>query len=393
MEDNNWGEIAAKLPARLRGLVLPWHHTLQHLELKHIRCTRRVLLESGGSSGGFSFLSGLTGLTSLMLTDVSPLMRSSDLAGCASLQKLRYVRREVLDNTWSLNLSACTALRELDLYGCSLSRLDVSGCTNLEMLHCAQNQIRTLKFPAHPHLRELICESNNLRRLQLKECPALESLLCADNTTLSRLHLPDGESLMRRVSCGDTNLSSLDVSRCTALQTLKCGGPRLRKLNFLGCKALRFLECADFKLTKLDLRPHTSLRVVNLYFNTCLAELNLAGMSELKHVMCYLTPIAKLDLTGCCKLEWLNLESKTKLTLLDLSKCHAVADPHILSQIAGESAGAAGRSEGQHTMSCKCCRIESVQNADDDPDMDSGCEASHRNQRALRSLGLGYCFC
>lgn len=72
------------------------------------------------------------------------------------MQMLRVVRRGIPSSKLKLNLSVCTALREVDLEGCGITRLDVSGCTQLEKLNCSMNNISKLKFPHHPHLKELL---------------------------------------------------------------------------------------------------------------------------------------------------------------------------------------------------------------------------------------------
>ena len=75
-------------------------------------------------------------------------------------------------------------------------------------------------------IKYLNCEDNNLTSLDVSGCTALRKLYCYYN-----------------------NLTSLDVSGCTALTELECDGNNLTSLNVSGCTALTYLNCEDNKLT------------------------------------------------------------------------------------------------------------------------------------------------
>lgn len=57
----------------------------------------------------------------------------------------------------------------------------------------------------------------------------------------------------------DGQLTSLDVSGCTALTRLECNSNKLTSLNVSGCTALTELWCYNNQLTSLDVSGCTSL--------------------------------------------------------------------------------------------------------------------------------------
>ena len=73
--------------------------------------------------------------------------------------------------------------------------------------------------------------------------------------------------------CGSTQLTSLDVSDCSALEYLNCDWSQLTGLNVSGCTALKELHCSGNQLTTL-----------NIYYNTALETLELAWMNTLYDV-------------------------------------------------------------------------------------------------------------
>ena len=85
-------------------------------------------------------------------------------------------------------------------------------------------------------IKYLDCKGNNLTSLNVSGCTALTYLDCYYN-----------------------NLTSLDVSGCTALTYLDCGGNNLTSLDVSGCTALTELDCCDNNLTSLDVSKNTAL--------------------------------------------------------------------------------------------------------------------------------------
>ena len=59
--------------------------------------------------------------------------------------------------------------------------------------------------------------------------------------------------------CSENQLTSLDVSGCTALTELRCSENQLTNLNVSGCTALTKLYCFSNQLTSLDVSKNTAL--------------------------------------------------------------------------------------------------------------------------------------
>ena len=81
----------------------------------------------------------------------------------------------------SLNLSGCTALRQLECQGNRLLNLNVKGCNSLETVNCYNNELINLDLSGCSALVGLGCGNNALRNLDLSGCPALQELRCGEN--------------------------------------------------------------------------------------------------------------------------------------------------------------------------------------------------------------------
>ncbi len=116
---------------------------------------------------------------------------------------------------WNNNLVSLNVNSNLDLYTLScdennLTSLDVSNLTGLYRLYCGSNSISTLDLSGNPDLLTLDCYGmNNLTTLDFTNNPNLYELY-ASNNQLTALDLSN-MSDFRRLSCGNNNLSSLNV--------------------------------------------------------------------------------------------------------------------------------------------------------------------------------------
>lgn len=100
---------------------------------------------------------------------------------------------------------------------------------------------------------------------------------------------------------GNTNkyrLTSLDVTKCTALTTLECNNNALNSLDVTKCINLTELYCGENNLTSLDVT-----KCINLFL-----------------LRCDNNKLTTLDITKCIKLGGLNCDNN-QLSLLDISKC------------------------------------------------------------------------
>ena len=111
--------------------------------------------------------------------------------------------------------------------------------------------ITTLEGIQHfPNLEKLDCDQNNLSSLDVSKNSALKSLYC-EQDNLSSLDVSKNPAL-EYLKCEQNNLSSLDVSKNAALKYLNCEQNNLTSLDVSKNEALMYLNCKNNQLTNLN---------------------------------------------------------------------------------------------------------------------------------------------
>ena len=124
--------------------------------------------------------------------------------------------------------------------------------------------------------------------------------------------------------CSSNQLTSLDLSKSTALTSLNCSGNQLTSLDMSKNTALTVLYCNNNQLTRLDLDKNTAL--TELYcWNNQLTNLDLSKNTTLTRLRCETNQLTSLDLSESTTLTSLNC-SGNQLTSLDLSKNTALRE-------------------------------------------------------------------
>jgi len=111
----------------------------------------------------------------------------------------------------------------------------------------------------------LECYGNELTSLDVSKNTALTKLLCGGNQ-LTSLDVSKNTALTE-LQCGNNQLTSLDVSKNTALTELWCGNNQLTSLDVSKNTALAKLWCEKNQLTSLDVSKNASLMKLNLNDN------------------------------------------------------------------------------------------------------------------------------
>ena len=124
------------------------------------------------------------------------------------------------------------------------------------------------------------------------------------------------------LACNDNMLTSLDVSKNTALGKLICYNNLLSELDVSKNTALWQLACDNNLLTHLDVTKNTMLWSL-ICNNNLLTSLDLSGNSALLHLTCSHNQLTKLDLSKNTALEWLYCDNN-QLVTLDVSNCPAL---------------------------------------------------------------------
>ncbi|MDO5037321.1 MAG: stalk domain-containing protein [Tissierellia bacterium] len=164
-------------------------------------------------------------------------------------------------------------------------------------------------------LKDLNCVNNQLTSLDLSKNTALTILSCDKNqlTSLDLSGNPDLEELF----CGENALTSLNISQNSKLNTLWCYYNELTELDLSGNPALMHLHCVINQLTSLDTRHNPDLVEISCGGNQ-LRSLNISQNSKLETFECYTNQLTSLDLSGNPALTNFSC-SENNLTSLDLS--------------------------------------------------------------------------
>lgn len=152
-------------------------------------------------------------------------------------------------------------------------------------------------------------------KLQYLECHTneLTSLDLSKNTALIQLR------------CGANNLSSLDFSNSTELQEVECGNnPNLTSLNVSNNTKLMWLYCDFCDIQSLDLSKNTELRRLSCDQNA-LSSLDLSKNTKLVSVSCSENGMKTLNVSNCKLITGLHCE-ENDLATLDLSDCKELTE-------------------------------------------------------------------
>ena len=166
----------------------------------------------------------------------------------------------------------------------------------------------------------LNCYGNQLTSLDVSGCTALTTLYCEKNQ-LTSLDVSKNIALTT-LGCGNNQLTSLDVSGCTALTKLNCWNNQLTTLDLSGRATLTELNCFNNQLTSLNLSGCTALTKLQCYENQ-LTSLNVSGCTALTELDCWGNQLTNLNVSGCTALTKLDCWGN-QLTSLDLSGCTAL---------------------------------------------------------------------
>ena len=171
-------------------------------------------------------------------------------------------------------------------------------------------------------LTGLYCSGNQLTSLDVSTCTALALLYCNDNQ-LTSLDVSTCTALYI-LRCSANNLTSLDVSPCTILSYLSCDDNQLTILNLSTCTVLTELYCNNNQLTSLNLSTCAALEILDCS-NNQLTSLDVSNGIALTDLFCSANNLTSLDLSICTALTDLECYDN-QLTSLDVSICTALND-------------------------------------------------------------------
>ena len=171
-------------------------------------------------------------------------------------------------------------------------------------------------------LKTLSCGNNQLTDLDVSKNTALEDLTCSSNK-LTTIDLSSNVAL-KELGCYWNQLTALDLTNNTELTNLRCFGNQLTALDLSNNTALTRLECYNNSLATLDLSNNTKLQRLNC-FGCQLTTLDLSTNTALTDLDCYNNQLTILDLSNNPNLTWLNCFGN-QLTELGLSNNTALTN-------------------------------------------------------------------
>ena len=140
--------------------------------------------------------------------------------------------------------------------------------------------------------------------------------LCCEGLNLTKLDLSNYH-VLEELYCGYNQLTTLDVSTILTLKNLSCQNNRLTSLDVSNNTGLEGLVCDGNNLKSVDVTKNTSLTWFSCG-NTQLSVLDVSNNKLLQHLYCDNNRLTTLDLSKNTELQYLNCKNN-QLTSLDLS--------------------------------------------------------------------------
>ena len=193
---------------------------------------------------------------------------------------------------------------------------------NLTSLDCSSHSISSLTgINLLTYLTSLNCSGNNLTSLNVSSLTRLQTLRCNGNKLPYVYDLP---ASLQYLYCGGnkfttwgvtdhSSLKTLDVSNTPTLTSLNCNNNALTSLTISGCTALNTIGCDNNQFTSLPTLP-SSLEILYCRGNKLTSLPTLP--SSLKYLLCGGNNFTSLSLTGYTNLKQLDISNSTSLTTL-----------------------------------------------------------------------------
>ena len=217
-----------------------------------------------------------------------------------------------------------TALKDLNCMTNKLTTLDLSHNKALEKLQCVGNRLTAINLLENKKLKYLGCPGssygNQLTTLDISECTELDTLGCSGNP-LKTLDVSKNTKLIC-LECYDNQLTSLDLSKNTALRRLQCNSNQLTALDVSKNTELTFIESSSNQLTTLDVTRNSALKYLSCADNK-LSTLSVSNNKSLEGISCSGNQLTSLDVSGCSTLISLGCGGN-QLTTLNLLGCSAL---------------------------------------------------------------------
>ena len=160
---------------------------------------------------------------------------------------------------------------------------DVINIEELELP--AYKRITSLAGIEHfKSLKVLVCEINELTELNMSKNTKLETLQCTNNF-LTILDISQNPNL-QILQCSGNSLTTLDISQNPNLQTLQCDNNPLTSIDTSQNTKLETLSCNNIPLISTDIRQNLNLKTLQCNDNS-LSRLDVSQNTKLETLVCY----------------------------------------------------------------------------------------------------------
>ncbi len=237
-------------------------------------------------------LSKNTKLTYLNIS--SNMFTSIDFSNCPSLEAIICNSNKVTD----VKLAGNQKLRRFECNQTkTLTHLDVSANAELDSLCCYADALEAIDVTKNPKLRYLNCSGNKITALDVTQNPELKTIYCGRNQYAA---------------------GTLDFSKNPKLDEVDCQESQLNSLEFTANPMLRLLTCSFNNLTSLDVSKNSALYKIIASFNKQMTSLSLGDMPELYDLQFSNTLIDDINLSATPKLNAINFQN-SRLRSVDFS--------------------------------------------------------------------------
>lgn len=201
---------------------------------------------------------------------------------------------------WNNNGSKDDGESDIDFrYGTSaeITSQTVTVYGNITSLKVPDMSLTAVDIVTAPQLENLDLRSNKLTAVDLSQATRLKKVQLNKNSTLANLTLPTrGLVHLEEFAAIGCDLSHLDLTASSALRTLEIiENKRLTQIDLSNCTALESLDVSKCALDQLKMSSHPNLTDINCSENK-LTTLDLSQAPELIELWCYSNDLTRLQI-------------------------------------------------------------------------------------------------
>lgn len=184
-------------------------------------------------------------------------------------------------------------------------------------LHAQNVIIPDVNFKAYL-LNDLSINTNRDSEISVSEAAGFTGIIACDYRSINNLTGIEAFVNLSQPYCDGNNLTTLDVSKNTALIVLDCSGNQLTSLDLSKNTALKLMDCSTNKITGINVSKNTQLKMLICYDNE-LPSVDVSKNTLLEHLDISFNQLAGIDVSKNTVLKVLQC-SANLLTGLDASK-------------------------------------------------------------------------